>query len=129
MDLDEHMEWIDTESSIAPTVWGMLTSRMKQRARFERYRLRCSAMDKIINVLFPLMVSFICGSSWNVERIFVCPYFSTSVTNVMHVEYRWRRGVFVNLREPNLGGRVSVEASRCRRVALVGHNFVQIVTP
>ena len=91
MDLDEHMEWIDTESSIAPTVWGMLTSRMKQRARFERYRLRCSAMDKIINVLFPLMVSFICGSSWNVERIFVCPYFSTSVTNVMHVEYRWRR--------------------------------------
>ena len=49
--------------------------------------------------------------------------------NITRREYRWRRGVFVNLREPNLGGRVSVEASRCRRVALVGHNFVQIVTP
>ena len=33
------------------------------------------------------------------------------------------------VRAPDLGGRVSVEASWCRRVALVGHNFVQIVTP
>ena len=96
MDFDEHMEWIDTESSMAPTVWGMLTKRLMQRVRFERYRLRCSAMDKLIDVLFPLQVSFICGFSWNVERVFVCPYFSTFVTNMMHVEYRRRRGVFVH---------------------------------
>ena len=53
----EHLEWMKMESLIAPEVWGMLENRLQQRVRFERYRLKCSAIDRILKALFPVAVS------------------------------------------------------------------------
>ena len=81
MNLAEHEEWIETECSIAPEVWGMLTGRVKQRVRFERYRLRCSVFDKLLKLLFPLPVSSIC------DYLVECGE-SFSSTPIFHLHHR-----------------------------------------